>query len=738
MPGLGKTSNIPVAVKEPGPGASRRAVVLTGAAIAFAAFTAYHNSFSGAFLFDDEPAITMNPTLRQLWPVGSVLAPPGGMTVSGRPLLNLSLAVNYALGGTDVRGYHVMNLAIHLLAGLTLFGVARRALGGPVLRDRFGRASLPLAGALALLWTVHPLQTESVTYIIQRAESLMGLFYLLTLYCFVRGAERPAGPSVRWQVLAVAACLAGMATKEAMVTCPVMVLLFDRTFVAGSFREAWRRRRPCYLGLAATWLLLEFLMLGTAGRSGAIGYGINISWWEYALTQFPALVRYLQLSLWPHPLVFEYGPFWARHTLTPEMLMVAALAAGTAMALWRRPAVGFLGAWFFVILSPTSSVVPGASQRIVEHRMYLPLAAVMAAVVFGIYLSACRSGRAEARRCLALGLALAAGLGWLTLRRNEDYRSAVAIWSDTVAKRPGNELAHHALGYALKREGRLAAARAERETVEHLKSETPMVFNAVGIPILKEATINANNGNTVNFPELTVLTRVNLSATGGGKLLFPAAKFYTAGAIAGDAITADGAGSRIDLSALTSLAGGSAGVVITASGGGEVDLAGAITGSITLDVQSGGTIAVNGGLRLDHPGILTGVAGGNLTVAGDLLGGTHNGAHFAPLNTVTFNGAGTVAAPQQLEAMSRDLGATSAGFVSNFAYGSLALGNNTWMKLVDLADNAPGTAPEAVYAVSIMVPAGCTLDLNHLHLYARTVQVAGTVVNGTISRIGGG
>ena len=107
----------------------------------------------------------------------------------GRPLVNLSLALNYRAGGLSVTGYHVVNLVIHLLAALLLFGLVRRTLERPTLRPRYGAASVPLAFMIALLWTVHPLQTESVSYIIQRAESMMGLFYLLTLYFFIRGVE---------------------------------------------------------------------------------------------------------------------------------------------------------------------------------------------------------------------------------------------------------------------------------------------------------------------------------------------------------------------------------------------------------------------------------------------------------------------------------------------------------------------------------------------------------------------
>jgi len=146
-----------------------------------AAAGAYWNSFNVPLLLDDQWAIIENPAIRHLERIGDILSlPPTGAT-SSRPLLNLSLALNYAAGGVSVRAYHIVNLLIHVCAGLALLGIVRRTLLLPSLRHRYGEAALPLAACAASLWTLHPLQTEAVTYISQRAESLMGLFYLLTL-----------------------------------------------------------------------------------------------------------------------------------------------------------------------------------------------------------------------------------------------------------------------------------------------------------------------------------------------------------------------------------------------------------------------------------------------------------------------------------------------------------------------------------------------------------------------------
>ena len=434
-----------------------------------ATIAAYHNSFSVPFVFDDGLAIVENPTLRQLWPPWAAFSPPSGqgLTVEGRPLLNFSLALNYAIGGASPRGYHVVNLIIHALAALTLFGLVRRtlsALNAP--RATSG------AFAIALLWAVHPLQTESVTYVVQRTESLMGLLYLLTIYCFARSVAPAAGRgsdppprSAVWSTLAVLACALGMATKEVMASAPLMVLLFDRTFVAGSFQAAWRQRRRFYLGLAATWLLLGLLVLAAGNRGGTIGASAGVAWWQYALCQSRAVIHYLQLALWPDPLIFDYGAdFVTLRQIAPSALLLAVLLALTAFALWRRPALGFLGAWFFVILAPTSSVVGGTRQMLAEHRMYLSLAAVVVLVVFGAHAWL-------GRRAGWWFAVLAVALGATTIRRNHDYRTELALYTDTAAKRPDNAYARYNLGKALAEAGHLDEAIAHDRAAVRLRPD---------------------------------------------------------------------------------------------------------------------------------------------------------------------------------------------------------------------------------------------------------------------------
>ncbi len=436
----------------------------------------YQRSLHVPFVLDDADSITDNPTIRSF---ATALFPPAssGITVSGRPFLNLSLAINYRFGGTDPFGYHVGNLLIHCAAALCLFGVVRRTLRLPSLAPRLGSHATPLAWFTAAWWALHPLQTESVTYVIQRAESLMGLCYLFTCYAFIRAVQET---SRSWAIGAFVASLLGMATKEVTASLPLVLFLYDRTFVSGTFRESWRRHRRLHLGFASGWLLLAGFVIASGSRGATVGYD-RVTWLDYLITQGAGVAAYLGKALLPIGLIFDYGPIVEKRPAVIFMGGATLLALGiaTLVLLKKRPAAGFLGAWFFLILAPTSSVIPVVSQTLAEHRMYLPLAAVC---VTGVLLCE-RVGRIcfwGALPLVVLGTAVAA------MERNDVYRTPLSLWLDTAHKVPDNPRALNNLGLAYLDVGRVDdAIRSLTEAVELVPKDANTRAN-LGTALLKK------------------------------------------------------------------------------------------------------------------------------------------------------------------------------------------------------------------------------------------------------------
>lgn len=451
------------AARSPRFGSPRLLTALAVALLVIVNAAVYSRSLNVPFIFDDLTSIPENPNIRQLWPPWKSMAPPPQLgAAGGRPLVGLSLAVNYAIGGLNVRGYHVFNILVHVLAALALWGVVARTLASPRLAGRLGGRAA--AFAVALVWSVHPLLTEPVTYVVQRTELLMGLFYLLTLYASLRAWD--AAQPARWQGFAIASCALGMASKEVMVTAPVMVVLHDLLLRGQTWRELLRRRQRLYLGLAATWAVLVAILAGGAQLKGALSATSPIGPLEYLWLQARAIVHYLRLCLWPWPLRLAYdwdtpGPLAG----LPCAVIVLALIAGGFAVRRSRPWLTFAACWFFLILAPTSSVVPLFTETVAERRMYLPSAAVIALVVLGLRAlldRLARGGEAAVRLAAALAVAgvamLVTILAFLSWQRLHDYRTVLAIWTDSAAKAPRSPVAQNNLGMALAFAGRVDEA----------------------------------------------------------------------------------------------------------------------------------------------------------------------------------------------------------------------------------------------------------------------------------------
>jgi tetratricopeptide (TPR) repeat protein len=428
-----------------------------------AAAAVFAPCLTAPFLVDDVLSVPGNPSLRTLWPPWSMLAAPWENPLAGRPVVNVSFALNRAVTGLAPWGFHVVNLGLHVLNGWLLFAVVRGSLALPAAPPaRLCNADL-LALAAAVLWLVHPLNTEVIAYVTQRTEILMATFYLATLLAAIHGW---AGGR-RWIAAATAACMLGTLCKESMVTAPLAVVLHDLAFSGLRPAAVWRRRRWLYAGLATSWIVLAAVM-ASGPRSGSVGFGRGISPWDYLLTQGWAVGRYLFLAVWPERLLVDYGdlPRTAVADWLPGGSVVLALV-GVATLTWRRsPPLSFAILACLLALGPTSSIVPIVTEVGAERRMYLSLAPLVAGGVclvdqacgrlVGLGLS--RSGAGILLAVILAGWG--AGLGTRTWQRSADYLDPVRLWESAVAILPDNARSHSNLAAALVHAGRDDTAEA--------------------------------------------------------------------------------------------------------------------------------------------------------------------------------------------------------------------------------------------------------------------------------------
>jgi tetratricopeptide (TPR) repeat protein len=454
---------------------------LTGlglAALLLASVTAllYAPVRDAPFIFDDPNTIVIDPAIRSLRPLSHLVS-------SGRPLTVLSFAVDYARGGLDPRPYHCTSLLLHVLNGLLLYVVVRRTVqlpggsGAPALKECGGspRASLRCGAPLhtvgglenrsshrgygaaaavalgaALLFVVHPLQTESVAYVSSRSEVLAATFYLLGVWLYVsaataqrRGARAAAAAALP---LATAAALA---SKEMAVTLPPALLLYDWCFLGEGLANALRRR----------WWLLALAALPAAVGGGLLlqqpaarataGFGFTgFTPWQYLLTQFGVVLHYLRLTVFPAGLCFDYDWPLARSPWSAGVLLpfacLSALAAAACLSVRRRPLFAFAVLWTFLLLAPTSSFMPIADV-IAERRMYLALAgpALLAAAWAwqGATWLCGRYSRLFRRRAAVYVLVLAGpalALSVTTAARARLWADPLALHLHDVAEAPGN------------------------------------------------------------------------------------------------------------------------------------------------------------------------------------------------------------------------------------------------------------------------------------------------------------
>ena len=436
--------------------------------IVLAGLLTYANGLTNPFIFDDFGSVVRNASIRDLTDLKSVLTPPTETSVARRPLVNLSFAINYAIGGLNVIGYRVVNLGLHLACALLIYGLIRRTLTAASSRGLDAAVhprAMVLAGAITLVWVVHPLNSEVVDYVSERSDSMMTLCYLGALYASVRAHQSPR-PS-RWRIASVVLCAAGMGCKESMVTAPVVIALYDVVYVYGTIRVALRARWRFYAALAVTWTLLIPSLIASASISTGGFSSAHTTWWNYLLNQTEMIAIYFHLAIWPSSLVNFYG--WTQPLTLGDVWIFAAFLTALLLAaivmLLKAPRVGFLAVSVFILLAPTS-LVPIAAEVGAERRMYLPLACIVTLVILGAdalwrrFVAPAEDSRAPARSFLWVVGAIVLVLAVVTTVRNREYSSALTMARTILARWP-TPMAHHLVGVELSFVGRRDEAIAE-------------------------------------------------------------------------------------------------------------------------------------------------------------------------------------------------------------------------------------------------------------------------------------
>lgn len=439
--------------------------------IAAATTLAYAPSFSVPFQFDDYARIIDNVPLQQ-GDYRVALAWLG----SSRLLPSLTLIGNYLAGGEQVGGYHAVNFALHLLASLAVFALVRLACRAPGLRDSAAaRQPLAAAGLAALIMACHPLQTQAVTYIIQRAAVMAALCYVAAVACYLRArltqlgalGGRPRG----WFAAALALGAAALLSKENAASLPFAVLLTELVVVGGR-----PSRRALAVGAAGFGALILLPLAWKIATWTPAMPGATSGWFEYVtgailaqgagaptatplaylLTQWTVIPRYLALLVLPWGQSVDHDVAIAA-AATPAVLLGLALLLGLlAAGVWlarRAPLAGYGLLWIFVALGVESSVLPIA-DAMMEHRLYLAMPGFGMLVAAPFAWLAGRAPRAAAVTALLLGAALVG----LTHARNLVWQSPIGLWLDAAEKAPGKGRVLVNYGVALHGAGRLEEA----------------------------------------------------------------------------------------------------------------------------------------------------------------------------------------------------------------------------------------------------------------------------------------
>ena len=443
---------------------ARRFVFFAAAPILFAglAFLIYSNTFDAPFVFDDHLHIPDNRHIRLTeLNFEDIIAAGVKSHAKHRPVANISFALNYYFHQYDVAGYHLTNIFIHILTAVFVWLLVKNTLLTPSLRSKYKRAG-PIAFFTALLWLAHPLQTQSVTYIVQRMNSLAAMFYVLSLLLYIKGrlAGQDAKKTWPWYLGCVIAGLLALGSKQIAATLPLFIFLYEWYFFQDLSRNWLRRRLPYFMAIVFICVLVGLVYLGPnpfekLTRSYAQRH---FTMAERLLTQFRIVIFYISLLFYPNPARLNLDhDFAISHSLIDPpttLLCLALILALIAMAVWsakKERLLSFCILWFFGNLVIESSII--GLELVFEHRLYLPSVFVSLAIVTLVW----RYIKQAWARVTVVCIVLLLLCNW-TYERNKIYGDAVTLWQDCAAKSPWKPRPYSNLATALKDSGRPAEA----------------------------------------------------------------------------------------------------------------------------------------------------------------------------------------------------------------------------------------------------------------------------------------
>lgn len=422
-----------------------------------AVLLAYSNNFTSEFVYDDYPFILENPAVRSLSHPARFFTDRDSFSHHGeyviyRPLATLSFAVNYAIGGYRPAWYHAVNIALHTVCGLLVY---------VFFFSTFGRKTYAFFAALIFL--LHPVQTEAVSWIAARGNPLFLIFLLLSVLAYRKWTINPR-EGRPFYALALGFAILSLLSKEMAVVLPVLLLVYDGTVNRPSRSEFWKLRIPAiapFFVLSLLYVLLRYMVLGVTRQIGYWGGSL----WTSLLVMTKAFAYYVRLMFMPRPLMVEYVvPL--PHSLLQPTVVVSILVLGAIAVLWafslrRNTVLAFGIAWFFASLLPVSNIIP--LRAIINERfLYLPSLG-FCAILASPLLVVRRDSRLMFRTAVVGLTMIAMGYGVLTFNRNRDWRDSLSLWTASVKASPAGTTSQYNLGLELFKRKRYD------EAIEHLK-----------------------------------------------------------------------------------------------------------------------------------------------------------------------------------------------------------------------------------------------------------------------------